>query len=245
MTANNNPIPHLKFFTISFIFLGIADIICNVSQLPVHFSRLAAIGHFIKPALMPCLAIWVWLDWQQKPTAAFRLLFAALLFSALGDTLLMLANTNSKSLFLGGLSAFLIAHILYIALHSRLSFSRPIHTWFIMQNKWIFIIALLYGSLLLYLLSPFLLNTGLLLPVTVYALVLLTMALSALNRKGQVSAASFCWVFAGATSFVLSDSLIAISRFGTPFYTIGFWIMITYLFAQYGIVRGLLMSDKI
>ena len=205
---------------------------------------LASIGHFVKPALMPFLAIWAYLAWQNKAQSALWLLLAALIFSALGDTLLMLAQQDSKNLFLLGLSSFLVAHIFYIILHSRLTRPIPASKWYITRHKWVLVLALIYGAILLYVLSPFLLNTGLLLPVGVYASVLLTMALSALNRKNLVSETSFKWVFVGALSFVVSDSLIAINRFVNPFYMAGFWIMITYLFAQYSIVRGVLMADK-
>jgi len=52
------------------------------------------------------------------------------------------------------------------------------------------------------------------------------------NRKAA-------WYYlAGATSFVVSDSLLAVNKFYQPFAYAGVFIMLTYCAAQYLIVRG-------
>ena len=84
-------------------------------------------------------------------------------------------------------------------------------------------------------------------PILAYGLTILTMLLTALNRWKSVEKTSFQWVFIGAILFVLSDSLIAISRFVQPFAMSGIAIMLTYAAGQFLIVEGVLkgmMSDK-
>jgi uncharacterized membrane protein YhhN len=52
-------------------------------------------------------------------------------------------------------------------------------------------------------------------------------------------------VFLGALLFMISDSLIALDRFGSdllPLPWAGFWIMLTYIAAQYLIVVGMLIQ---
>ena len=48
------------------------------------------------------------------------------------------------------------------------------------------------------------------------------------------------YVFFGAIAFVISDSILAINKFYAPFEKSSFFIMLTYLVAQYLIVVGIL-----
>jgi uncharacterized membrane protein YhhN len=66
------------------------------------------------------------------------------------------------------------------------------------------------------------------------------MVMVALFRFGKTTAGSFAMVFGGAILFMISDSLIAINKFLEPLPQSGFWIMTTYIGAQFLIVRGLL-----
>ena len=78
-------------------------------------------------------------------------------------------------------------------------------------------------------------------PVLVYSIVITLMGLAALDRYGAVSPKSFWKVLIGALLFILSDSLIAYSRFGQEIVEIslpGFWIMLTYILAQFLIITG-------
>jgi uncharacterized membrane protein YhhN len=71
------------------------------------------------------------------------------------------------------------------------------------------------------------------------------MAMQALFRYGYTSAPSFAfWCFAGAISFMISDSLLAINKFMQPLAIYaGLAIMLTYLLAQYLIVEGVLKHE--
>ncbi len=82
--------------------------------------------------------------------------------------------------------------------------------------------------------------------ILVYAISLVGMSLAALNRKGRVGMIEYRWVFLGSLFFVLSDSMIALNKFyfedGFPY--AGFWIMLTYITAQYLIMRGLILEKE-
>jgi uncharacterized membrane protein YhhN len=68
------------------------------------------------------------------------------------------------------------------------------------------------------------------------------MSAVALNRKDRVNLSSFRLVFLGSVFFVLSDSMIALNKFSMDIPLAGFWIMITYITAQYLIMRGLVQE---
>ncbi len=55
--------------------------------------------------------------------------------------------------------------------------------------------------------------SGMLIPVVIYALVLLTMGVLTHKRRGATTKVSFMLVAVGAILFVLSDSLIAVNKF--------------------------------
>jgi uncharacterized membrane protein YhhN len=78
-------------------------------------------------------------------------------------------------------------------------------------------------------------------PVLVYTIVLMLMGIFSLNRYDLTPILSFRMVLVGACLFIISDSMIALNRFGFPFDYAGFWIMLTYILAQWCIVRGLLV----
>jgi uncharacterized membrane protein YhhN len=98
-----------------------------------------------------------------------------------------------------------------------------------------------YAAGIVYLLYPGL--DGLMKPVImVYALSLIGMSMAALNRNGRVNRSSFLLVFTGSLLFVLSDSMIALDRFYAEIPLGGLWIMLTYISAQYLIMRGLILE---
>ena len=78
--------------------------------------------------------------------------------------------------------------------------------------------------------------------ILVYAISLIGMSMMALNRHSRVSHRSFMLVFVGSILFVLSDSMIALNKFYMEFSLAGFWIMLSYVAAQYLILRGLILE---
>jgi len=83
-------------------------------------------------------------------------------------------------------------------------------------------------------------------PVLVYGSSVCLMVIMAALRIDSVSRRSFWWVTIGAILFMLSDSIIAINKFlyegNLPLAS--FFIMLTYIIAQFFIVHGFLLSYK-
>ncbi len=199
----------------------------------LRYKGLADIEIFVKPLLMPILILYVFV-YSSIRDNIFYLLVAALFFSCIGDVLLL----EKLNIFIGGLASFLIAHICYI-----FSFKKPIKKSYIDQNKMLLLPFLALGFGMIFLIKD---NLGeLLIPVIVYTSVIILMGIFALNRKGTVINSSFNLVFLGASMFMLSDSLIALTRFYKPIVYDGVWIMLFYGTGQYLITEGILreMND--
>ena len=67
----------------------------------------------------------------------------------------------------------------------------------------------------------------------VYALILIAMVLNSVFRYGRTINVSFWLVFVGSIFFMLSDSVLAINKFFRPVTAAGFWIMSTYILAEF------------
>ncbi|HYC84538.1 MAG TPA: lysoplasmalogenase [Chryseosolibacter sp.] len=163
----------------------------------------------------------------------------ALLFSLVGDVLLL-----KDEYFIGGLICFLLAHLFYIlayAQHQEIpDDDRGLRG---VQRIRLAFPIVLAGTGLIVILYPVI--GDLRIPVMIYALVITIMVLKALYRYGRTSTTSFVLVFGGAVLFMVSDSMIAIDKFlgGVP--AAGFWIMLTYIAAQYLIVDGLIRHTEL
>ncbi|MDX3312647.1 lysoplasmalogenase [Streptomyces sp. ME08-AFT2] len=175
-------------------------------------------GHAgVKPLLMPLLAAWAALR------GAPRLLVAALLCGWGGDTLLLF---DADAAFLAGMASFAAGHVCYLVLFIRIGRSRAC----------VPLLAPCYAVALIttvVLLRPDL-PADLRLPVAVYSTLLTAMAYTATARLGPVAGA-------GGALFLLSDTLIAtgVADWPQPPRP-DLWIMLTYLAAQFLLVRGCL-----
>ena len=188
------------------------------------------IAHYLyKPAIVASLIVLVIKTGEHLNRFVKTLLLVALLFSLLGDIVLMFSS-RSEWFFIGGLVAFLIAHLCYIVL-----FYKQRGTTF---KNWPGTIGFfVYAMGLFYMLYPYL--GEMLFPVLVYMMVILAMASAALLRS-QTSSLSYNLVLYGALCFLLSDSLLAINKFYIEFSGAHIAIMLSYALAQYLIVIGLL-----
>ena len=182
----------------------------------------------VKPLLMPSLAAYFFFSVNRKDKLAFYLIIA-LLFSWLGDVLLMFTELNANY-FLAGLVAFLLAHVTYIVVFrkSSLGFKPRLITYATGFSLFLF------GVLLLLLLWPGLGEMRL--PVMVYTVVIITMGFTSLFRQAQGAS----YVLVGAMLFIGSDALIAVNKFYEPITAARFWIMITYISAQFMITSGMI-----
>lgn len=146
-----------------------------------------------------------------------------LLFSLAGDLILAL---SPETYFLLGVAAFLIAHVLYIVTFGRrLRYSNRSALLAAVVVAW----CAAVGSVVF----PHLGTLGA--PVAAYMAVITTMGLAAAFSRGTGIA-----LFAGAFSFIVSDSMLAIDRFVTQFDYAPYAVMITYYFGQFYIVEGVL-----
>lgn len=196
-----------------------AFVAASGTHLLAHLASLGSVSFATKPLLMPLLLGWFLL--ATPPSRLRTVVGVGLGASWLGDLGLMPAG---EGWFLAGLAAFLIAQLLYAVAfwpsraHSVLT--RP---------------ALLapYVLGLIVLLAVLWEHLGdLRVPVVVYAVVIVAMAVLATGLGGTVAS--------GAVLFVVSDSLIALDTVAdlVRLPTHGFWVMLTYLAAQALIAHG-------
>jgi uncharacterized membrane protein YhhN len=166
---------------------------------------------------------------QMKGTAKY-LLTTALLLSSLGDFFLAL---REEKYFVFGLLAFLTAHLVYIMLFWQVMRLKP-SSANAAQKVLIGVIVTCSAAMCWWLLPV---PDGLTVPVAVYLAIITLMVLSA------ILAGKSSWLTpVGAILFMLSDSLIALSRFkhligGLPAHLM-IWSL--YYIAQYLIFRGVI-----
>lgn len=188
-----------------------------------------------KPLLLPALMLPFYFSSTAFAGTIRNLVIAALLFSWMGDVVLLFQDRNAIY-FLVGLISFLLAHICYI-----IAFTKGLSTGrkSLLSNKaWLVLIFLAYGIGFFYFIRNGL--GEMMIPVIVYECIILLMGITALNRFERVDEKSFQQVFGGALLFMASDSLLAVNKFYAPFLMASFLIMLTYILAQYFIVSGML-----
>jgi uncharacterized membrane protein YhhN len=143
------------------------------------------------------------------------------LFCMAGDIFL---DLNREIYFVQGLGSFLAGHIFFSILFIRkfsYSFSKTVKAGFV----------LLYIILLAFLLIPHLGN--LFIPVVAYMSVIGIMGITAAFVKTRSP-----HIFIGASLFVFSDSIIAVSKFLYPFSTSPYFIMFFYFSSLFFIQIG-------
>jgi uncharacterized membrane protein YhhN len=217
-----------NYFLILFLAAATAELYSTLSEAPV-------VHQFAKPFLLLTLIGYYVFSRQQKPLSVIFLL--ALFFSWAGDVLLMFQHEEA-SFFIYGLASFLIAHGCYIFAYRQHRFDNSTHALQGLQRARFAFPIILAGTGLVVILYPHLGN--LTVPVLVYALVITLMALSALFRYGRTTIKSFALVFGGSVLFMMSDSILAVNKFIEPVRHADFWIMLTYIGAQFLIVSGIL-----
>ena len=188
-----------------------------------------------KPLIMIWMAVY-FLIFRRKKSFTLPVLLA-FFFSWVGDILLMFSGAYEDELFFfSGVGGFFLAQVAYIYVFTRYSESGG--KGFLQNQSWTGILFLAYLGGIYALLYPHM--DGIMkVVILVYAITLVGMSMMALNRGGRVNRESFRLVFSGSVLFVISDSLIAIDKFAMEIPLAGFWIMLTYMAAQYLITQGL------
>ncbi|MFD1605801.1 lysoplasmalogenase [Flavobacterium artemisiae] len=187
---------------------------------------------FLKPILIPILGFGAYF---YRKFSTQNTLLTALLFSWIGDVILLFTDLG-EIYFILGLISFLTAHIIYCVLFNKQSRHSK------KRNRTFFTIGSIIIAVYLIGMVSFLMpNLGNLeIPVALYATVISIMLLFAFNGFLLWNKPGNKWVFLGALFFVISDSILAVNKFHTPIPKSSFFIMATYLLAQYLIVVGIL-----
>lgn len=224
-----------KYWFLLFAVILIGDLIGI--QLPSN-----AIQVFLKPLIIPVLIGYFDSQILHITKGISKWILGALLFSLLGDFLLMFEGKNSI-FFLLGLSAFLIAHIFYIVFFHFVRVREKVK-----GNPLLLVVVVIYYAALITLLSPYLANMKI--PVMVYGIVLSFMFMLAMHMLFIKNKTAGKWMMFGALLFVISDSLLAINKFYQSFEGAGVLIILTYGLAQLFIVEGAvkyinLQDDKV
>lgn len=212
----------------AFILLSAAYLICSLLFLDKA-------TFFLKPLLLVPLIFAAF-----KSTGFFNKtwLFLALSFSWIGDILLLFVLKDGL-FFIFGLVSFLIAHVFYVILFLK-ELKKTGGKIGLKQPGLTLIILFLIGFYAL--LSPHL--GELQIPVIVYALVICFMLYVAYLLFPHWSGHSSLFLLTGAIAFVISDFLLAINKFYAPFPNAGFFVMVTYLYAQGALVWACLGKDQ-
>ncbi len=220
------------------LILHLIFLVIAVIELAGRFTDNINLEYPVKPLIMIWMAVF-FLLFRRKKTFTIPVL-VAFFFSWVGDNFLMFSGKN-EMFFYAGVGGFFLAQLAYIYVYTR--YSEQERKGYLRKKPWIIILFLVYIGGIYFILLPGL--EGIMKPVIlVYALSLMAMSMMALNRRERVNPSSFRFVFVGSLLFLASDSMIAINKFTTEIPMAGFWIMISYILAQYLIMRGLVLEKE-
>jgi len=194
------------------------------------YSNSESLQFITKPLLMPLLAIYLLLRTNTANSNLKGWIFLALFFSWAGDIFLLFEERGSN-FFLFGLSAFLVAQVFYIVFFHNIRMRE-----YIRGNALLLLLVIVYYSILINVLSPYLGNMKL--PVRIYGVVLSFMVMLAMHTMLGKNKKAALWMTMGAILFVVSDSLLAFNKFFSPFNNAGVVTMLTYGLAQLFITEG-------
>lgn len=183
----------------------------------------------LKGMIIPALIIYYLISVRRNINVP---VLAALVLSWAGDVAIDFS-------FIPGLTFFLLSQIMYIIAFTRI----PGKSVVFYRKLYLFIPLVLFGFALVAVQYKTL--NGMRVPVIIYAVVILTMVASAINRMDRVNRLSYVAVLSGAILFVISDSLISINKFYAPFRYSGIAIMSTYILAQYLIIYGIVKQANL
>jgi uncharacterized membrane protein YhhN len=199
-------------FTLFFIVLFVLNLL--------FFDVLTQYRVVAKPMIMASL-IGFYIAFVQKQDNIF---IVAMIFALLGDIFLLF---ESEQMFMVGLGCFLLMQILYAMTFKKhaTSYAFPI-----------LFLPLVLGSMVIF--GKLLPNLGSLqIPVIGYAVAILTMAYFGFNRDKTLP--GYWLITTGVVFFVISDLALAWAKFKAPFAWHEHVVIVTYMIAQYLIIRGM------
>ena len=155
----------------------------------------------------------------------------SLLFSTLGDVFLAIGEDR---LFTFGLASFLVAHLLYVVLFVR-NWPKPMSAN--ASQKMIAALVVIFSAVMLAWLWPSL--GDLKLPVAAYLC-----AITGMGVAATLAGFRAWWVVRGAMLFIVSDSMIALSKFKSPIEHSDYLIWATYYVGQLSIALGFIREKN-
>lgn len=184
-----------------------------------------------KPLLLLSLIAWFIKSTPGIKGSFKNIILAALCFSLAGDVWLIFEKSN-PSFFIFGLICFLAAHVFYTLAFNRIRSDNAVAV-----KWWLAIFVAAFYFSLMYILFAHLGDMKI--PVLIYGAVISIMLFIAMHfffikKRGSTL------VVIGALLFFTSDFLLAINKFYSSFTNAGMYIMLTYAFAQYYIVKGII-----
>ena len=217
------------------LLLHLILIVIVVVELLGRLNDNINLEYAVKPFIMVWMAVY-FLAFRKKKAFTLPILLA-FFFSWTGDMFLMFSGGYENELFFFlGIGGFLLAQLTFIYVYTRRAETKVpglVHRKPLLSLPFLGFVAGIYIFLM-----PDL--EGIMkLVILLYALSLMFMSMMALNRKHRVAHLSYLFVFVGSLLFLLSDSMIAINKFSVEIPEAGFWIMLSYMSAQYLITRGL------
>lgn len=203
------------------IFLVILGVVSLV-YLATLFFKESLLQFILKGCLVPLiLAVYI-----SGANTILITIVMALVFGWFGDV--MLLKISNLLRFRLGLASFLVGHILYIV--TMFSYARPLNIIVLIISA---IVVAGYGITIFRVIQP---PEEMKIPVIAYEVILLTMAVFALQfflAQGEMLGA---FVFIGSICFVASDTMLTLLTFRKK--NLYVFVMITYIAAQLLITLG-------
>lgn len=218
---NKKKLQFSSAYTIVFILVIVAEL--------NNWSRL-------KEITIPCITVVLLLFLSSATRLKGRFhqrLFTGLVFALTSDTLILMKSHN-PSYFLYGLIASIISYIFYIsAFYLDFRSNQELDK----KGARIAIVSCLIGCTAFYFflrphLGPYRL------PVIGYAFIIALLVMMAAFRNQRVNTTSFNFILTGTLFLTISAVCLAFTRFIGPFYFSELGILISYMAAQYLIIRG-------
>ena len=201
--------------------MSILLILISVFGILYSFPNLVkkpSLDYILKPLTTVLIIVLAFTQQPEVFTTYKYLVIGALILSLAGDVFLMLPTDK----FVHGLASFLGAHILYIIAFGQ-GFGPYTEISYLIPSA-------VYSIVFLWILLP---KTGKMkVPVLVYALVLMVFLWQATGRFYYLADESSLYIFLGAILFVVSDTILAYSRFVKNFKVSRSLIHLTYWGAQ-------------
>ncbi|MCE5260045.1 MAG: lysoplasmalogenase [Chloroflexi bacterium] len=199
------------------IFLSILILVCACLTIYASLTDHRTLQYIAKP-LTTALILVMALTLPAANAPTYRQYIAVgLVFSLLGDILLMLP----KNMFIYGIVSFLLTHLCYTAAFTQ---GTELHI------QWLLPLLLIPAMVSFFIWSRL---GKLRVPVLIYELVIITMVWRALAQLETLGTQSALLAVYGALFFLLSDTMLAIDRFGKHFRLAPLLVLGTYYLAQW------------